>query len=44
MKQVEAIIRPFQLSEVQEALTKLGVEDMTVVEVKGFGRQNGARR
>ena len=41
MKQVEAIIKPSQLGEVQEALTKLGVEGMTVVEVKGFGRQKG---
>ena len=41
MKQVEAIIKPFQLSEVQQALIKLGVEGMTVVEVKGFGRQKG---
>ena len=41
MKQVEAIIKPSQLSDVQEALIKLGVEGMTVVEVKGFGRQKG---
>lgn len=41
MKQVEAIIRPFQVGDVQEALTKLGVEGMTIVEVKGFGRQKG---
>jgi nitrogen regulatory protein PII len=41
MKQVEAIIKPSQLGEVQQALTKLGVEGMTVVEVKGFGRQKG---
>ena len=41
MKQVEAIIKPFQLGDVQEALTKLGVEGMTVVEVRGFGRQKG---
>ena len=41
MKQVEAIIKPFQLDDVQEALTQLGVEGMTVVEVKGFGRQKG---
>ena len=36
MKQVEAIIKPFQLDAVKEALTRLGVEGMTVVEVKGF--------
>jgi len=41
MKQVEAIIKPFQLEQVKEALTKLGVEGMTVSEVKGFGRQKG---
>jgi nitrogen regulatory protein PII len=41
VKQVEAIIKPFQLGDVQEALTKLGVEGMTVVEVRGFGRQKG---
>ena len=41
MKPVEAIIKPFQLGEVQQALIKLGVEGMTVVEVRGFGRQKG---
>ena len=41
MKRVEAIIKPFQLDAVKEALTRLGVEGMTVVEVKGFGRQKG---
>ena len=41
MKLVEAIIKPFQLGDVQESLTTLGVEGMTVVEVKGFGRQKG---
>jgi nitrogen regulatory protein P-II 1 len=41
MKQIEAIIKPFQLEEVKEALTKLGIEGMTAFEVKGFGRQKG---
>src|SRR3989442_15995739 len=41
MKQVEAIINPFKLDEVKEALAGLGVEGMTVSEVKGFGRQKG---
>jgi nitrogen regulatory protein PII len=41
VKLIEAIIKPFQLGEVQEALTKVGVEGMTVIEVKGFGRQKG---
>ena len=41
MKQVEAIIKPFQLDEVKNALTKAGIEGMTVTEVKGFGRQKG---
>jgi len=41
MKQVEAIIKPFKLDEVKEALTKAGVQGMTVSEVKGFGRQRG---
>jgi nitrogen regulatory protein P-II 1 len=41
MKQVEAIIKPFQLDEVKQALAKVGVEGMTVSEVKGFGRQKG---
>ena len=38
---VEAIIKPFKLDEVKEALTKTGVQGMTVSEVKGFGRQKG---
>lgn len=41
MKMVEAIIKPFKLDEVKEALTKVGVQGMTVSEVKGFGRQKG---
>jgi len=41
MKKVEAIIKPFKLDEVKEALAKQGVEGMTVTEVKGFGRQKG---
>jgi nitrogen regulatory protein P-II 1 len=41
MKLVEAIIKPFKLDEVKEALTKAGIQGMTVEEVKGFGRQKG---
>lgn len=41
MKKVEAIIKPFKLEEVKEALSELGIEGMTVMEVKGFGRQKG---
>lgn len=41
MKKIEAIIKPFKLEEVKEALGDLGVEGMTVSEVKGFGRQKG---
>ena len=41
MKMVMAVIKPFKLDEVREALTPLGVEGMTVSEVKGFGRQKG---
>jgi nitrogen regulatory protein P-II 1 len=41
MKQIEAIIKPSQLAEVKQALTKLGIEGMTASEVKGFGRQKG---
>ena len=41
MKLVEAIIKPFKLDEVKEALNEIGVEGITVSEVKGFGRQKG---
>lgn len=41
MKKIEAIIKPFRLEEVKEALSAMGVEGMTVSEVKGFGRQKG---
>lgn len=41
MKKVEAIIKPFKLEEVKTGLNELGVEGMTVTEVKGFGRQKG---
>ncbi len=41
MKLIIAIIKPFKLEEVKEALTEIGVEGMTVTEVKGFGRQKG---
>lgn len=41
MKMVEAIIKPFKLDEVKEALSSLGVKGLTVTEVKGFGRQRG---
>ncbi len=41
MKKVEAIIKPFKLDEVKEALHGLGVQGLTVTEVKGFGRQKG---
>ena len=43
MKKVEAIIKPFKLDEVKEALGELGVQGMTVTEVKGFGRTGGKR-
>ena len=43
MKMISAIIKPFKLDEVREALTSLGVQGMTVSEVKGFGRQKGQR-
>lgn len=41
MKKIEAIIKPFKLNEVKEALNDIGVVGMTVTEVKGFGRQKG---
>ena len=41
MKKIEAIIKPFKLDEVKEALNGVGVQGMTVTEVKGFGRQKG---
>ncbi len=41
MKKIEAIVKPFKLDDVREALTELGITGMTVTEVKGFGRQKG---
>ena len=41
MKKIEAIIKPFKLDEVKEALQDLGVQGLSVIEVKGFGRQKG---
>jgi len=41
MKKIEAIIKPFKLDEVKDALNDIGVQGMTVTEVKGFGRQKG---
>jgi nitrogen regulatory protein P-II 1 len=41
VKKIEAVIKPFKLEEVKEALTEIGVEGLTVTEVKGFGRQKG---
>ena len=41
MKKIEAIIKPFKLTEVKEALQEVGIQGMTVTEVKGFGRQKG---
>ena len=43
MKKVEAIIKPFKLDEVKEALSQVGVQGMTVTEVKGFGRTGGKK-
>ena len=41
MKKIEAVIKPFKLDDVKEGLTEIGVQGMTVSEVKGFGRQKG---
>ena len=41
MKKIEAIIKPFKLDEVKEALQEIGLQGITVIEAKGFGRQNG---
>src|SRR5438128_761477 len=41
MKKIEAIVKPFKLEEVKEAIGEIGIEGMTVSEVKGFGRQKG---
>jgi nitrogen regulatory protein P-II 1 len=41
MKKIEAIIKPFKLEDVKEALSEIGIEGMTISEVKGFGRQKG---
>lgn len=41
MKKIEAIIRPFKLDEVKEALTELGIKGLTITEVRGYGRQKG---
>jgi nitrogen regulatory protein PII len=41
MKKIEAIIKPFKLEEVKDSLAEVGIEGMTVIEVKGFGRQKG---
>lgn len=41
MKKIEAIIKPFKLDEVKEALNEIGIQGMTILEVKGYGRQKG---
>ena len=41
MKKIEAIIKPFKLDDVKEALTEIGIQGMTISEVKGYGRQKG---
>ena len=43
MKKIEAVIKPFRLDEVKSALSQVGVQGMTVIEVRGFGRQKGHR-
>ena len=43
MKMIEAIIKPFKLDDVKDALVEIGVQGMTVSEVKGFGRQKGSK-
>ena len=43
MKMIEAIVKPFKLEEVKDALVEIGVQGMTVTEVKGFGHQKGAK-
>ncbi len=43
MKMIEAVIKPFKLDEVKDALVEIGVQGMTVSEVKGFGRQKGTK-
>ena len=44
MKKIEAIIKPFKLDDVKEALNEIGIQGMTICEVKGYGRQKGHRR
>ena len=44
MKKIEAIIKPFKLDEVKEALQEIGIQGLSVIEVKGFGRQKGHTR
>jgi nitrogen regulatory protein P-II 1 len=41
MKKIEAVIKPFKLDDVKEALNKIGIQGMTITEVKGYGRQKG---
>jgi len=41
MKKIEAIIKPFKLDDVRDALTRIGIQGMTIIEAKGFGRQRG---